>query len=91
MLQTGSIFTFWLDCRQENQKLKELVTGGVSAAAPGSSSAPADAEASEAKEEPVKEESPAVRPKMEVSTPQKVGKIILKKIKQFTTWCLFNL
>lgn len=76
-LQTGSIFT----CRQENQKLKELVTGGVSAAAPGSSSAPTDAEAAEAKEEPMKEESPAVRPKKEVSTPQKVGKIILKKPK----------
>lgn len=63
--------------RQENQKLKELVTGGASAATAGSSSAPADAEAAEAKEEPVKEESPAVRPKMEVSTPQKVGEIIL--------------
>lgn len=81
MLQTGSIFNFCPDCRQENQKLKELVTGGGSAAAPGSSSAPTDAEAAEAKEEPVKEESPAVRPKMEVSTPQKVGKIILKKNK----------
>lgn len=78
MLQTGSIFTFWPDCRQENQKLKELVTGGVSAATPGSSSAPTDAEATEAKEEPVKEESPAVRLKMEVSTPQKVGEIIQK-------------
>eukprot|EP00066_Takifugu_rubripes_P006067 XP_003970587.1 PREDICTED: TNFAIP3-interacting protein 1 [Takifugu rubripes] len=60
--------------RQENQKLKELVTGGVAAATPGSSSVPTDAEAAEAKEEPVKEESPAVRPKMEVSTPQKSGK-----------------
>lgn len=92
MMQTGSIFTLWPDCRQENQKLKELVTGGVSAAAPGSSSAPADAEAAEAKEEPVKEESPAVRPKMEVNTPQKVGRIIQKNPnKQCTTWCLFNL
>lgn len=62
--------------RQENQKLKELVTGGASAATAGSSAAPADAEAAEAKEEPVKEESPAVRPKMEVSTPQKVGEIM---------------
>lgn len=63
--------------RQENQKLKELVTGGASATTAGSSSAPADAEAAEAKEEPVKQESPAVRPKMEVSTPQKVGEMIL--------------
>lgn len=52
------------------------MTGGASAATVGSSSAPADDEAAEAKEEPVKEQSPAVRPKMEVSTPQKVGEII---------------
>ncbi|XP_041800114.1 TNFAIP3-interacting protein 1 isoform X1 [Chelmon rostratus] len=58
--------------RQENQKLKELVTGG--AAATGSSAAPSDTEAAEAKEEPVKEESAAVRPKMEATTPQKSGK-----------------
>ncbi|AWP12312.1 putative TNFAIP3-interacting protein 1 [Scophthalmus maximus] len=56
--------------RQENQKLKELVTGGAAA----SSAAPTGTEAPEAKEEPVKEESAAVRPKMEVSTPQKSGK-----------------
>lgn len=59
----------------ENQKLKELVTGGASAA--GSSAAQSDAEAAEAKEEPVKEEAVAVRPKMEVSTPQKVGSCII--------------
>ncbi|XP_049899035.1 TNFAIP3-interacting protein 1 isoform X1 [Epinephelus moara] len=58
--------------RQENQKLKELVTGGIPAAA--SSAAPSDTEAPEAKEEPVKEESAAVRPKMEATTPQKSGK-----------------
>ncbi|XP_076595227.1 TNFAIP3-interacting protein 1 isoform X3 [Chaetodon auriga] len=58
--------------RQENQKLKELVTGG--AAATGSPAAPSDTEAAEAKEEPVKEESAAVRPKMEATTPQKSGK-----------------
>ncbi|XP_036932606.1 TNFAIP3-interacting protein 1 isoform X3 [Acanthopagrus latus] len=58
--------------RQENQKLKELVTGGAAAA--GSSAAPSDTEATEAKEEPVKEESAAVRPKMEATTPQKSGK-----------------
>ncbi|XP_049442609.1 TNFAIP3-interacting protein 1 isoform X3 [Epinephelus fuscoguttatus] len=58
--------------RQENQKLKELVTGGVPAAA--SSAAPSDTEVPEAKEEPVKEESAAVRPKMEATTPQKSGK-----------------
>lgn len=53
------------------------MTGGASAATAGSSSAPTDGEAAEGKEEPVKEESPAVRPKMEASTPQKVGEIIL--------------
>jgi len=62
--------------RQENQKLKELVTGGATAAAAaaaaGSPAAPSDSE--EAKEEPVKEESAAVRPKMEATTPQKSGK-----------------
>lgn len=69
-------FHFMALFRQENQKLKELVTGGASAATAGSSSAPADDEAAEAKEEPMKEQSPAVRLKMDVSTPQKVGKII---------------
>lgn len=57
--------------RQENQKLKELVTGAAAAAA---SASPPDAETPEAKEEPVKEESAAVRPKMEATTPQKSGK-----------------
>uniref|UniRef100_A0A3Q4MVQ5 TNFAIP3-interacting protein 1 n=1 Tax=Neolamprologus brichardi TaxID=32507 RepID=A0A3Q4MVQ5_NEOBR len=57
--------------RQENQKLKELVTGAAVAAA---SASPPDAETPEAKEEPVKEESAAVRPKMEATTPQKSGK-----------------
>uniref|UniRef100_A0A3P8WKD8 TNFAIP3-interacting protein 1 n=1 Tax=Cynoglossus semilaevis TaxID=244447 RepID=A0A3P8WKD8_CYNSE len=50
--------------RQENQKLKELVTGGAGAAS----------EPPEAKEQPVKEEAVAVRPKMEATTPQKSGK-----------------
>lgn len=68
-------FLVLADFRQENQKLKELVTGGASAA--GSSAVPSDTEAAEAKEEPVKEESAAVRPKMEVNTPQKVVKIKL--------------
>ncbi|XP_072252112.1 TNFAIP3-interacting protein 1 isoform X2 [Leuresthes tenuis] len=57
--------------RQENQKLKELVTGG---AAVGSTAVPSDTETPEAKDEPVKEESAAVRPKMEATTPQKSGK-----------------
>uniref|UniRef100_A0A3Q1F8I7 TNFAIP3-interacting protein 1 n=1 Tax=Acanthochromis polyacanthus TaxID=80966 RepID=A0A3Q1F8I7_9TELE len=57
--------------RQENQKLKELVTGGATAA---SATSPSDTETPEAKEEPVKEEAAAVRPKMEASTPQKSGK-----------------
>lgn len=74
MQPTHRWFHFLADFRQENQKLKELVTGGASAA--GSSEAPTDTEAAEAKEEPVKEESPAVRPKMEANTPQKV---VLKK------------
>uniref|UniRef100_A0A3B4U2H4 TNFAIP3-interacting protein 1 n=1 Tax=Seriola dumerili TaxID=41447 RepID=A0A3B4U2H4_SERDU len=59
--------------RLENQKLKELVTGGA-AAASAASAAPSDTEAPEAKEELVKEESAAVRPKMEATTPQKSGK-----------------
>uniref|UniRef100_A0A8C5HT92 TNFAIP3-interacting protein 1 n=1 Tax=Gouania willdenowi TaxID=441366 RepID=A0A8C5HT92_GOUWI len=60
--------------RQENQKLKELVTGG-GGTAPTSSTAPtSDNETPEAKEEPVKEEAPSVRPKMEATTPQKIGK-----------------
>ncbi|XP_023815072.1 TNFAIP3-interacting protein 1 isoform X1 [Oryzias latipes] len=57
--------------RQENQKLKELVTGGSAVA---SAMSPSDTESSEAKDEPVKEESVAVRPKMEATTPQKSGK-----------------
>ncbi|XP_037531866.1 TNFAIP3-interacting protein 1 [Nematolebias whitei] len=55
--------------RQENQKLKELVTGGAAVAA-----SPSDTDTPEAKDEPVKEGSSAVRPKMEVATPQKSGK-----------------
>ncbi|XP_047440592.1 TNFAIP3-interacting protein 1 isoform X2 [Mugil cephalus] len=58
--------------RQENQKLKELVTGGAAAAA--TTVSPSDTEPPEAKEEPVKEESAAVRSKMEATTPQKSGK-----------------
>lgn len=65
-------FHFLTDFRQENQKLKELVTGGATAA--GSSTVPSHTDAAEAKEEPVKEESVAVRPKMEATTPQKVVK-----------------
>ncbi|XP_062249212.1 TNFAIP3-interacting protein 1 isoform X3 [Platichthys flesus] len=66
--------------RLENQKLKELVTGeasaagGAAAAAASSSAVTSDTEAPEAKEEPVKEESAAVRSKMEAVTPQKSGK-----------------
>ncbi|XP_044220638.1 TNFAIP3-interacting protein 1 isoform X3 [Thunnus albacares] len=65
--------------RQENQKLKELVTGGATAAAAAAAAAAASSPAApsdteEAKEEPVKEESAAVRPKMEATTPQKSGK-----------------
>lgn len=63
-------FHILADFRHENQKLKELVTGGPSAA--GSSAVPSDSEAAEPKEEPIKEESAAVRPKMEANTPQKV-------------------
>lgn len=65
------------------------MTGGASTATPGSSSAPTDAEAAEAKEEPVKEESPAVWLKMEVSTPQKVGEIILLVLGVFFNLQLF--
>ncbi|CAB1419640.1 unnamed protein product [Pleuronectes platessa] len=66
--------------RLENQKLKELVTGeasaagGAAAVAASSSAVTSDTEAPEAKEEPVKEESAAVRSKMEAVTPQKSGK-----------------
>lgn len=63
-------FSFSCRYRQENQKLKELVTGAAAVAA--ASASPPDAETPEAKEEPVKEESAAVRPKMEATTPQKV-------------------
>ena len=66
-------FVCWLykclfsDCsRQENQKLKELVTG---------STVPADTAPPEAREEPVKDETTSVRSKMEVGTPQKVNMI----------------
>lgn len=69
------VFLFLDGCRLENQKLKELVTGGASVAGP--SAAQSDTEAAEAKEEPVKEEAAAVRPKMEVNTPQKVGRSYL--------------
>ena len=62
-------FHFHILARHENQKLKELVTGGPSTA--GSSAVPSDSEAAEPKEEAIKEES-AVRPKMETNTPQKV-------------------
>ncbi|XP_020780250.1 TNFAIP3-interacting protein 1 isoform X4 [Boleophthalmus pectinirostris] len=55
--------------RQENQKLKELVTGGTAA-----TPQPDPAEPGQTKEEPAKEETTAVRAKMEVSTPQKSGK-----------------
>ena len=54
--------------RLENQKLKELVTGGADPAVQ------TDSEPEDAKEEPVKEESPSVRSKMEMTTPSKVGK-----------------
>ncbi|MEQ2231519.1 hypothetical protein ILYODFUR_001304 [Ilyodon furcidens] len=57
--------------RLENQKLKELVTGGTAVV---STASPPETETPEAKDEPVKEESPAVRPKMEATTPQKSGK-----------------
>ncbi|XP_067373976.1 TNFAIP3-interacting protein 1 isoform X3 [Channa argus] len=64
--------------RQENQKLKELVTGGAAAAGTASSAAPSDTETPEAKDEPVKEESAAVRPRMEATTPQRSGKVAEK-------------
>lgn len=54
-------------CRQENLKLKELVTGG------GETTAESEGQP-EAKEDVVKEETASVRSKMEVSTPQKVWK-----------------
>lgn len=57
--------------RLENQKLKELVTGGTTVVSTASAS---ETETPEAKDELVKEESPAVRPKMEATTPQKSGK-----------------
>ncbi|XP_060935831.1 TNFAIP3-interacting protein 1 isoform X2 [Limanda limanda] len=59
--------------RLENQKLKELVTGGA-AAAGGAAASSAVTSDTEAPEEPVKEESAAVRSKMEALTPQKSGK-----------------
>ncbi|XP_045062545.1 TNFAIP3-interacting protein 1 isoform X1 [Coregonus clupeaformis] len=51
-------------CRQENLKLKELVTGG------GDTATESEGQP-EAKEDVVKEETASVRSKMEVSTPQK--------------------
>ncbi|XP_077465070.1 TNFAIP3-interacting protein 1 isoform X2 [Stigmatopora argus] len=71
--------------RQENQKLKELVTGGGAAAVASTAAAAAasssssstvasDTEASDTKEEPIKEECDVVRSKTEASTPQKSGK-----------------
>nr|XP_049602227.1 TNFAIP3-interacting protein 1 isoform X3 [Syngnathus scovelli]XP_049602234.1 TNFAIP3-interacting protein 1 isoform X3 [Syngnathus scovelli] len=66
--------------RQENQKLKELVTGGaavasaaVAAAASSSSSSAAasDTEGPDTKDETVKDECATVKPKIEASTPQK--------------------
>ncbi|XP_068506609.1 TNFAIP3-interacting protein 1 isoform X4 [Syngnathus scovelli] len=69
--------------RQENQKLKELVTGGaavasaaVAAAASSSSSSAAasDTEGPDTKDETVKDECATVKPKIEASTPQKSGK-----------------
>nr|XP_061793414.1 TNFAIP3-interacting protein 1 [Nerophis lumbriciformis] len=72
--------------RQENQKLKELVTGGAAAvvtstttetaaaSSSSSSTAASDTEASDTKDEPVKEECDVVRSKTEASTPQKSGK-----------------
>ncbi|XP_019725276.1 TNFAIP3-interacting protein 1 isoform X4 [Hippocampus comes] len=71
--------------RQENQKLKELVTGGAAVASTSaaaaaasssssSSAAASDTEAPKTKDETVKEECTTVRPKIEASTPQKSGK-----------------
>uniref|UniRef100_A0A1A8LJ60 TNFAIP3-interacting protein 1 n=2 Tax=Nothobranchius TaxID=28779 RepID=A0A1A8LJ60_9TELE len=59
--------------RQENQKLKELVTGGVAVA---STVYPSDTKTPETKDETVREEVPAVRPKMEAAMPQKSGKSV---------------
>uniref|UniRef100_A0A1A8FET1 TNFAIP3-interacting protein 1 n=1 Tax=Nothobranchius korthausae TaxID=1143690 RepID=A0A1A8FET1_9TELE len=59
--------------RQENQKLKELVTGGVAVA---STVYPSDTKTPETKDETVREEFPAVRPKMEAAMPQKSGKSV---------------
>lgn len=56
--------------RQENLKLKLLVTGG------GGESAETDPP--EAKEEVVKEETASARSKMEVTTPQKVCEFVPK-------------
>lgn len=78
--QTLSFSFRWL-FRQENQKLKELVTGGAGAAA--SAVVPSDTDAPEAKEEPAKEESAAVRPKMEATTPQRV---ILMKLHEYVSF-----
>uniref|UniRef100_A0A1A7X3U9 TNFAIP3-interacting protein 1 n=1 Tax=Iconisemion striatum TaxID=60296 RepID=A0A1A7X3U9_9TELE len=61
--------------RQENQKLKELVTGGAAVA---STVYPSDTETLETKDEPMREELPAVRSKMEVAMPQKSGKSVEK-------------
>ncbi|KAJ3587533.1 hypothetical protein NHX12_011130 [Muraenolepis orangiensis] len=58
--------------RLENQKLKELVTGGADPAVQ------TDSEPEDTKEEPVKEESPSVRSKMEVTTPSKSVKAVEK-------------
>lgn len=71
----GLSFSFSCRFRQENQKLKELVTGAAAVAAAAAAAASSDTEAPEAKEEPMKEESAAVRPKMEATTPQKVDTI----------------
>ncbi|KAK0153267.1 TNFAIP3-interacting protein 1 [Merluccius polli] len=58
--------------RLENQKLKELVTGGADPAVQ------TDSEPEDVKEDPVKEESPSVRSKMEVTTPSKSVKAVEK-------------
>lgn len=74
------VFIFLGCFRLENQKLKELVTGGVSVA--GSSAAPLDTEGADVREEPVREEAAAaVRPKMEVNTPQKVESLYVVALK----------
>ncbi|CAL9692680.1 unnamed protein product [Knipowitschia caucasica] len=71
--QLRSAQTLSLRLGQENQKLKELVTGGT-APVPVPVLVPAAVEMGEAKEEPVRDECTAVRVKMEASTPQKSGK-----------------